>query len=61
MLPERKRSLAFGLFCAGYGVGWLVGSTATGLLYERSIAGVIAFSMIAQIAAVVVFVVARRA
>jgi predicted MFS family arabinose efflux permease len=37
MLPEGRRNLAFGLFCAGYGAGWLVGSTTTGLLYERSI------------------------
>ena len=35
MLPEGRRNLAFGLFYTGYGVGWLIGSIATGLLYER--------------------------
>ncbi len=61
MLPEGRRNLAFGLFYAGYGVGWLVGSTATGLLYDRSVPAVIAFSMVAQGAALVVFIFARRA
>ena len=28
VLPEGQRNLAFGLFYAGYGVGWLVGSIA---------------------------------
>ena len=36
VLPEGKRNLAFGLFYAGYGVGWLVGSVAMGLLYDQS-------------------------
>src|SRR5436190_24886 len=46
MLPEGRRNLAFGLFYTGYGVGWLVGSTMTGLLYARSITAVVAFSVI---------------
>src|SRR4029453_4459600 len=29
VLPEGQRNLAFGLFYAGYGVGWLLGSIAT--------------------------------
>ena len=36
ILPAGQRNLAFGLFYTGYGVGWLVGSGATGLLYEHS-------------------------
>jgi MFS family permease len=61
MLPEGRRSFAFGLFYAGYGVGWLVGSTVTGLLYEVSIPAIIAFSIIAQLAALGMFTVARTA
>jgi predicted MFS family arabinose efflux permease len=36
VLPEGQRNLAFGLYYAGYGIGWLIGSvvTVTGLLYE---------------------------
>ena len=39
---------------------WLAGSVATGLLYERSIPAVIAFSMSVQIASIPIFIVARR-
>lgn len=60
VLPEGKRNLAFGLFYAGYGAGWLVGSIATGLLYETSRLALVIFSMAAQLASVPVFVVAAR-
>ena len=61
VLPEGKRNLAFGLFYAGYGAGWLVGSIATGLLYERSRLALVFFSMAAQLMSVPVFLVAARA
>jgi MFS family permease len=61
MMPEGRRSLAFGLFYTGYGVGWLVGSTVTGLVYERSVPGVILFSIGVQLASVPIFLLASRA
>jgi MFS family permease len=60
VLPEGRRNLAFGLFYAGYGVGWLVGSIATGLLYEHSLVALIVFAVAAQLASLPVFVAARR-
>jgi hypothetical protein len=60
LLPEGKRNLAFGLFYAGYGVGWLAGSVATGLLYRSSRLGLIAFAVIVQLASLPVFVIAHR-
>jgi predicted MFS family arabinose efflux permease len=60
MLPQGRRNFAFGIFYAGYGVGWLVGSMTTGLLYERSIAAVITFSVAIQVASIPLFLVARR-
>ena len=60
MLPEGRRNLAFGLFYTGYGLGWLIGSTATGLLYARSVTAVIAFSIASQVASLPVFLVAQR-
>jgi MFS family permease len=60
LLPEGGRNLAFGLFYTGYGVGWLVGSVAAGLLYERSISAVIVFSVAIQLAAIPVFILAQR-
>ncbi|WGR71777.1 MULTISPECIES: MFS transporter [unclassified Bradyrhizobium] len=60
VLPEGKRNFAFGLYYAGYGVGWLVGSAATGVLYERYRITMIVFSIAAQLASVPIFVWARR-
>jgi predicted MFS family arabinose efflux permease len=61
LLPEGKRNLAFGLFYAGYGVGWLVGSTTTGLLYDHSRTAVVVFCVGAQLAAIPLLVLAARA
>ena len=60
VLPEGQRNLAFGLYYAGYGVGWLVGSVAAGLLYEKSHIALVLFAMMAQLAALPIFVIARR-
>jgi MFS family permease len=60
VLPEKKRNFAFGLFYAGYGVGWLIGSVATGLLYDRSRVAVVVFAVAAQLAALPLFVLAGR-
>lgn len=59
LLPEGKRSLAFGLFYAGYGVGWLIGSVVAGLLYDHSRIALVAFAIAAQLASLPVFVAAR--
>src|SRR6202023_230944 len=37
--PERRHSTAFGYFDTIYGVAWMAGSVALGVLYERSIWG----------------------
>jgi MFS family permease len=60
VLPEGKRNFAFGLYYAGYGVGWLVGSIVAGLLYENSRAALIAFSVVVQLVSVPIFVLAAR-
>lgn len=60
VLPEGKRNFAFGLYYAGYGVGWLVGSVVAGLLYENSRAALITFSIVIQLASVPIFVLAGR-
>jgi predicted MFS family arabinose efflux permease len=59
VLPEGKRALAFGLFYAAYGVGWLVGSVATGLLYENSRVALVLFAVSAQLASLPLFIAAR--
>jgi MFS family permease len=60
VLPEGKRSQAFGIFYTGYGVGWLVGSVAAGLLYERSRLALALFAVAVQLASLPIFVAAER-
>ncbi len=50
--PPEKRSSAYGIFFAGYGLAWFGGSWAMGFLYERSILYLILFSVVAQLLAV---------
>jgi len=60
LLPEGRRSLAFGLFYAGYGAGWLVGSLIAAFLYERSLIALVAFAIVIQLAAIPIFWSAQR-
>jgi MFS family permease len=61
VLPKGRRNFAFGLFYIGYGAGWLVGSLATGLLYERSRPAVVVFAVAVQLASIPIFVLGSRA
>ncbi|MGH6986026.1 MAG: MFS transporter [Caulobacteraceae bacterium] len=56
MAPGGKRAGAFGLFTAGYGAFWFVGSGLIGFLYDRSIPEVIAFCVVAELAATPFFI-----
>jgi MFS family permease len=61
MVPKKRRASAYGLFTAGYGVSWFVGSAAIGLLYMVSVPAVVVFCLLCEIAALPVLVaVARR-
>ena len=60
VIPQRRRNLGFGLFYAGYGVGWLIGGVATGFLYEYSPVALVVFAISAQIASLPLFFIARR-
>jgi MFS family permease len=52
MVPPQRRGTAYGIFNAGYGVAWFLGSAVLGYLYDASLTGLIAFSVIAQFAAI---------
>jgi MFS family permease len=60
LLPEGKRNLAFGLFYTGYGFGWLIGSVTTGLLYDQSLMALAGFSVMVQLVALPLFIVAAK-
>jgi MFS family permease len=57
--PERRAS-AYGLFTAGYGIFWFIGSAIMGILYDHSIHATIIFCVVLQLAAVPVFFLVRR-
>jgi MFS family permease len=61
LLPEGRRSLAFGLFYTGYGAGWLAGAVVAGLLYERSRPALVVFAVAIQLLSIPIFVAAARA
>ncbi|ANL00965.1 MULTISPECIES: MFS transporter [Rhizobium] len=60
LLPEGRRGLGFGMFYSAYGGGWLLGSVAMGLLYDRSTLALAAFVAAAQLASLPIFLLARR-
>jgi len=55
MVGAQRRASAFGLFTAGYGVFWFMGSIAIGLLYDLSLPAVTAFCVATQLAAIPIF------
>jgi MFS family permease len=60
VLPQGKRSQAFGIFYTGYGTGWLIGSIAAGLLYERSRIALVMFAVAVQLISLPIFTIAHR-
>jgi MFS family permease len=60
VLPDAQRNFAFGLYYGGYGIGWLIGSVVTGLLYDQSRSAMVIFAVVAQLLALPIFVLAHR-
>jgi MFS family permease len=56
MVPPQGRPSAYGLFTGVYGVAWFIGSAVMGLLYDVSVASVVAFCVVLQLAAIPIFV-----
>lgn len=52
IVPADRRASAYGMFDTVFGVFWAAGSAVMGILYSRSIAALVAFSIIAQLTAV---------
>lgn len=55
MVPRDRRATGFGLFNAGFGVFWLLGSALMGFLYDFSLGTLVAFSITAQLLAIPFF------
>lgn len=61
MVPADRRGSAYGIFNTGYGLSWFAGSVAMGVLYSRSLALLVGFSVVAQVGAIPLLLWARRA
>lgn len=55
MVSPQRRASAYGLFTAGYGIFWFLGSAAIGFLYDVSLPALVAFSVLLQLAAAPLF------
>jgi MFS family permease len=60
MVPAKRRPSAYGIFTAGYGVFWFLGSALSGILYDVSFPILIAFSVAAELAAIPLFIIVHR-
>jgi MFS family permease len=60
MVPDHKRGTGFGLFNAGYGIAWFLGSALMGVLYDFSLPALIALSVVCQVASLPLFFKVRK-
>jgi MFS family permease len=60
MVPAARRGSAYGIFSAGYGAAWFLGSALLGALYDISLSALVAVSMTAQLASAPLFLAAAR-
>lgn len=60
MVPRDRRATGFGLFNAGFGLFWFLGSALMGFLYEFSLGALVAFSVMAQLLAIPFFLAVSR-
>ena len=52
MIVKKIRGSAYGLFNAGYGIAWFLGSWLMGVLYDTSIHALVIFSVTAEFSAI---------
>lgn len=51
IVPRDRRATGYGIFNAGFGLAWFAGSALMGLLYDRSLIGLVTFSVVTQLLA----------
>ncbi len=60
LVPEQIRARAYGIFSALFGLGWFAGSALMGVLYDVSLDGLVAVSVIAELLALLPLLMALR-
>jgi MFS family permease len=59
MISPNRRASAYGLFTGVYGIAWFLGSIVIGALFNVSLIVVVAFSMVAELAAIPLILMVR--
>ena len=60
LVPRERRGTAYGVFYMGFGAFWFLGSWAMGVLYDKSLVGLVAFSLAAQLLSLPFFFKTRK-
>jgi MFS family permease len=60
LAPLQRRASAYGTFTASYGLSWFLGSALMGFLYDVSLPALVIFSIVAELVAIPLFLVATR-
>ncbi|MDD6155018.1 MAG: MFS transporter [Eubacteriales bacterium] len=60
MVPKSSRATGYGIFELSFGIFWFLGSWLAGVLYDHSIPAMIAVSVIAQLAAICLYIMSYR-
>lgn len=60
MVPVERRGAGYGVFNTGYGLLWFLGSSLMGVLYDRSVVLLAAFSAVMLLASVPLFLLTSR-
>ncbi len=60
MVARDRRGTAYGIFNAGYGLVWFLGSALMGVLYDVSIPALIAFSVLTQVCSAPLFLISGK-
>ena len=55
-MPKQSRATGYGVFECSFGIFWFLGSWLLGALYDVSLPAMITVSLIAQVAAIPLFV-----
>ena len=55
MVPQNRRASGYGIFQTGFGLAWFLGSLLMGVLYDVSLWGLVAFSVVVQLLAIPLF------
>lgn len=59
MVPIARRASAYGLFTAGYGLFWFLGSALIGTVYDHSVAATVGVCVVLELAAIPFFIAAQ--